>query len=161
VGTQVELASKKLKAGDYHEALRQAERALALDPKSAAALQVKKQAQNALDSLGKAVAEVRAAADAEKARDALWKVMQLDPDNAVVQEVASGHEAQFRSQAEQARGIAREARAAAERARVAAPEGVSLLGDGEASFKTARYVTAARLFLKARDAFQRATQPSD
>jgi tRNA A-37 threonylcarbamoyl transferase component Bud32/tetratricopeptide (TPR) repeat protein len=163
VGTQLELATKKLTAGDYHEALRQAERALALDPKSAGALQVKKQAQAALAKLEQAVAEVRAtrtAGDGEKARAALWNVMRLDPDNAVVNEVASEEEAQFRSQAEDARRAALEARAKAEQARVAAPEGVSLMSLGDASFKAARYLTAARHFLKARVEFQRASQPS-
>jgi serine/threonine-protein kinase len=161
--TQVELASKKLKAGDYREAVRQAERALTLDPKNAEAQQVKEVAQRALDELDRAVADLRSAAtsgDAEKARGALWQVIRLDPDHAVVEEVSASHESRFGKEAEQARALALDARAAAEKARVAAPEATALFRDGEAAAKAGRQVQAARLFLKARDSFQRATQPS-
>jgi tetratricopeptide (TPR) repeat protein len=162
-GTQVELAKKRLSAGDYHDAVRQAERALKLDPKNADARVVKEQAQKVLDELDQALAEARSATkggDAEKGRAALWQVIRLDPDNAVVDDLAAGQEGQFRSQADEARRIALESMAGAEKARVQAPEAASLVRDGEAAFKSGRYVTAARRFVKARDAFRRASQPS-
>jgi len=163
-GTQVELASKKLKAGDYREAARQAERALKLDPKNVQARQVMEGAQRILKVLEQAVEEARSATadgDAEKARTALWSVIRLDPDNTAVDEVASRNEPLFRPRAEEARRLALEARAAAEKARVAAPEGTTLLGEAEAAFKGGRYVAAARRFVKAQGAFDRARQPSE
>jgi len=163
VMTQVELANKKLRAGDYRDAARQAERAVKLDPKNVQARQVMETAQRMLKEVEQGVEETRAATaggDAEKARTALWRVIRLDPDNAVVDEVASRHESQFRSRADEARRLALDARAAAEKARAAAPEGAALLSDAETAFKAGRYVAAARRFIKAQEAFDRARQLS-
>jgi serine/threonine-protein kinase len=163
VETQVELAVKKLRSGDYVNAMRQAERALKLDPKNSRARQVLNEAKSLLDKLDKAVAETRSAntaGDAERTRAGLWQVLRLDPDNSVVDEVAAGQEAQFRPRADEGRGLAAEARTAAEKAHASSPEGATLIADGEAAFKKGLFVTAARRFVKAQAAYDRARQPS-
>jgi tetratricopeptide (TPR) repeat protein len=160
VQTQVELASKKLRAGDYLDAKRQAERALKLDPNNAEGKRVMDSAERALKQLNQAVEDAVAASSAGKgdlARSALWRVIQLDPDSAAVDQVAAAQEGQFKPRAEQSRQLARDARQAAEKARVAAPEGTRLLGEADAAFQAGRYVTAARSFVKAAAAFRRAT----
>jgi serine/threonine-protein kinase len=159
VETQVQLAVMKLKAGDYTNAMRQAERALRLDPKNVRAQQVKNEARRIIAQLDAAVAETQsasAAADAERTRTALWQVIRLDPDNAVVDKVSAGQESEFRSQAEEARRLAADARSGAEKARATAPDGATLFADAEAAFKKERFVTAARRFVKAQAAYDRA-----
>jgi tetratricopeptide (TPR) repeat protein/predicted Ser/Thr protein kinase len=163
IQTQVELANKKLRAGDYKDAARQAERALKLDPKNAQAREVLDSAQRTLKELDQAVTDARssAPADADKAKAALWRVIQLDPDNAVVEEVAHSYEPQFRGSAEDARKLALDARALSEKAHDTVPEGTSLLSEAENAFKAGKYVAAARRFVKARNAFDRARQTAD
>jgi tetratricopeptide (TPR) repeat protein len=163
VGTQVELARKKLEDKNYAAAVAQAQRALTLDPKSAPATQILEQAQGLMKDLETAAAEGRAALKAgetEKASEALGKLLAIDPNHPAAEELAGPLDRRFRAQAEEARRQMDESRAAAERTKASALEpfsnGAALARKGEAFFTGRQFAQAARKFLDARDGFERA-----
>jgi serine/threonine-protein kinase len=161
--TQVELGRKRLEAGDYAEALRQAERALKLDPKNAGATEIARSARKAVDDIDAAVAAARVAAasgNAETSATALWKLLQVAPDHALVAELTPRLEASFKSRAEEARRSMAAARKTSESAGAAQlpafGEAIGLVREGEKALQAQRFASAARAFLKAQERFERA-----
>jgi serine/threonine protein kinase len=163
VATQVELAQKRLAAGDFENAARQAQRALALDPEDAAAKDVLAKASQAKDEIDKLVAEARAVTDGATSApsgDAFWKLLQTAPDNPAANELAPRFDAVFKGRAEEARRLAAAARQAAEGAQAGRAdsfqEGASLVRDAEAELKAGKHAASARDFMRARARFERA-----
>jgi serine/threonine-protein kinase len=163
VETQVELARRKLDAGDFAEAAQRAERALKLDPANEEAQDIRRRAQEVVAQVEAAAERARSAADAGDAgarADSVWTLMQLDPAHAVVAEMAPELGQAFRPRAEEARRLMVEARGAAEgggASRLPEFAGGTRLGeDGERAFQAGDYGTAARRFLEARDRYARA-----
>jgi tetratricopeptide (TPR) repeat protein len=162
--SQVELARRRADAGDFRDALRQAERALKIDPTNKDAQAIFNTSKATLDQVEKAEAAARqaaAAGDTARAGDAVWTLLSLDPVNPAAVEVGLKLEASFRPRAEEARKSMTEARQAAEASSAAAAldtfkEGTDLARQGEADFKAARYASAARRFMTARERYQRA-----
>jgi tetratricopeptide (TPR) repeat protein len=161
--TQVELARKRLEAGDHAEALRQAERAMKLDPNNAGATEIARNARKAVDDVDAAVAAARNAAasgNAEASATALWKLLQVAPDHALVAELTPRLEGSFRSRAEEARRSSAAARRTSEAAGAAQlpafGEANGLVREGENALQAQRFATAARAFLKAQERFERA-----
>ena len=162
VATQIDLARKKLETGDALEAKRLAERALRVDPSSAAAkdledralVRVRESARTALA----ATREALAAGNEAKARSMLWLLLDLAPDHPEVDQVLPALEEKFEAEAERARremkplvdgasgrsDLLREARARAK--------------DGEAAFAAGRFASAAREFLRARTLYRDALE---
>ncbi len=162
VETQVELARRRMEAGDYEDAARQAQKALRLadDP---GAKKVLAEAKKAIDEIEQAVGDARTAADkADKVRaaGAYWKLLELAPDHPTAGELTGRLDAAFRARAEQAQGEAAKARQAADKAQAGRAdsfqEGASLFRDGEAAFRGKKYAAAAREFMRARVRFARA-----
>jgi hypothetical protein len=162
VATQVELAQKRLAAGDFDNAARQAQRALALDPGDEAAKGLLAKASKARDEIGALVAEARAAAEGDRTArsgDGFWRLLEVAPDNPAASELAPRFDAVFKARAQEAQRLAAAARQAAEGAqagRDSFQEGASLERDGEAGFKAGKYAAAARDFMRARARFERA-----
>jgi tRNA A-37 threonylcarbamoyl transferase component Bud32/tetratricopeptide (TPR) repeat protein len=163
VETQVELARRRLEAGDFADAADRAERALKLDPGNEDAQDILRRAQEVVERVVKAAADARAAAaagDATGEAEAVWALMKLDPSHAVVAEMAPDLGESFRPRAEEARRLMAEARGAAQDAgasRLPEFEGGQRLGqDGERAFGAGDYGTAAQHFLEARDRYQHA-----
>jgi serine/threonine protein kinase len=163
VDTQVELARRRLEAGDFADAAERAERALKLDPGNEDARDILRRAQEVVEQVVKAAADARAAAaagDATARADAVWTLMKLDPSHAVVAEMAPDLGEAFRPRAEEARRLMAEARRAAQEggaSRLPEFEGGQRLGqDGEQAFGAGDYGTAAQRFLEARDRYQHA-----
>jgi serine/threonine protein kinase len=163
VETQVELARKKLTAGDYEDALHQAERALKLDPSSTAAQDLLKSAQKVKDQIDHSSADTRAALeskDGSKAAAAYWQLLQVAPESPVAAELASAVDPDFKTQADEARRLMSEARQAAEKAQAkgtdAFREGGELAKAAEVSLQKKAYAASGRDFMRARDRFQKA-----
>ncbi len=164
VETQVELARKKLSAGDPVDAVRQAGRALNYDPGSASAREVMAAARLARDRLVEtALTETRAAlarGDTAGAAAAFWQLLQADPDQAAASDLVPALDKALAPQADLARRAMEEARQAAEKAPGGRPdgyqEGAALARDGEAALRARTYAAAARAFMRARDRFRRA-----
>jgi tetratricopeptide (TPR) repeat protein len=161
--TQVELARKRLEAGDYPEALRQAERALKLDPNSAEASEIKRNARKAVDDVEAALAAARSSTesgDAEASATALWRLLQVAPDHSLVAELMPRFESTFKNRAEEARRSMAAARKTSEAAGAGQlpvfGEANGLVRDGEKALQARRFATAARAFLKAQERFERA-----
>ena len=154
VETQVELARKKLDAGDYEQAARQAERALKLDPESAAAKAVLAKATGLRDQISQAVSGARAGA-----ADSYWQLLQLNPDHSAAAELAQAFDSTFKARADEARRLMSTEQVAAEKAQAARledfKEGLSLAREGDASLQTKAYAAAARNFMRARERFQK------
>jgi serine/threonine protein kinase len=163
VETQVELARKKLAAGDYEEAEHQADTALKLDPNSAAARQVLDRARKIKEEIERSAAEARAGVagrDAAKAASALWKLLQVAPDHPAAVELATALDPDFKPQADEARRLMGETQRAAEKAQVnwtdSFKEGLELARSGEAAQRARAYASAARDFMRAKGRFQKA-----
>jgi eukaryotic-like serine/threonine-protein kinase len=163
VSTQVEVARQKLDAGDYDEALRQAERAQKIDPNDTDVQQVLKDARQAKEQVEGAVRQVRAAAsgsDAGRKAEAYWALLQAAPDSPVASEVSSAIDSSFRARAEEAQRLMTAARQGAEKAqanRLAVfEEAVAQSKEGEAAFRDRRFAAAGREFMRARTRFERA-----
>jgi serine/threonine-protein kinase len=164
--SQVELARRRAEAGDFRDALRQAERALKIDPTNKDAQEILGRAKATADEVDKAAATARQAAgvgDATAAATAVWTLLQKEPANPAVDEVAPKVVASLRPRAEEARRGMAQARQAAEGIRAATAldtfkEGADLARQGEAELKAGRTVAAARRFLAARDRFERAAR---
>ena len=163
IDSQVELARRRLDAGSYPDAAREAERALKLDPQNAGARQVLEEASAALKAIDDAVAAVRsatAAGDRERMAGAAFDLMALAPAHPEAERAAAGAGPVFRPRAEAARRLEQEARRAAEQAdsgqTAAFAEATQLEQRGEQALKAGQSVQAARQFLEARLAFERA-----
>jgi tetratricopeptide (TPR) repeat protein len=160
VATEVEIARRRLVAGDHEEALRRAERALKFDPNDDAAQKVQKEAREIKDRVDAAVAGVRAAkgGDASASGAALWKLLDVAPDHEAVAELVPALDASFKDRAAEARGLMLAARQAAEKTPgqrlVAFTEGQTLASSAEAALRAGRTAEAARDFMKARFRFQ-------
>jgi serine/threonine protein kinase len=155
VGNQVEIARKRLAAGEYQQALQQAERALNLDPEDEEANAIFKQAEGILTrveaALGKAESDPTGA---------LWELVQADPDHARAAALASANEARFEGRVAEARQAATTAREAARQAgATSAPafkQGEDLFAAAAADQSAGRHATAALKLMKARTRFVRA-----
>ena len=164
--SQVELARRRAQAGDFRDALRQAERALKIDPTNKDAQEILSRAKATADEMDKAAAAARqasAAGDAAGAASAVWTLLQKEPANAAVDELAPKLDASFRPRAEEARRGMAQARQGAEAVRAATvldtfKEGADLARQGDVELKAGRSVAAARRFLAARDRFERAAR---
>ena len=160
VARQIELARKKLDDHEYKDALKQAERAVKLDPESSDARAVRDKAKGVVDELESAVARAKGAGSEADKAVALWAVLTIDPKHPLAEELGASLDAQFRGRAEDARRSTQEARAAAERGGASSlegfGEGVALARDAEAAAKRGAMVDAARKFLEAQRRFERA-----
>jgi eukaryotic-like serine/threonine-protein kinase len=162
--SQVELARRRADAGDFRDAMRQAERALKIDPANKDAQAIYTKAKATADQADDAAAAARRAASAgddARAADALWTLLGVEPGNPAAEEVAPKLESAFRGRAEEARRAMTAARQAAEGSKAAAAldtfkDGADLARQGETEFKASRFATAARRFLTARERFDRA-----
>jgi serine/threonine-protein kinase len=161
IDSQVELARRKLDAGEFADAVRQAEGALKLDPRNAAAQEVLDEAAAKLKRIDEAVSAVRAAGrDRARLASAAFDLMRLDPGHPEAETAATAAGAAFRPSADKARQLEQEARRAAEEAGAdktpAFAEGADLESQGQQALASAQPVLAARHFLEARERFERA-----
>ena len=162
--SQVELARRRADAGDFRDAMRQAERALKIDPANKDAQQIFTTAKATADQADQAAAAARKAAvagDDAGAADALWTLFGLEPGNTTANEVATKLESSFRGRADEARRAMTSARQAAEASKAAAvsdtfKDGADLARQADAEYKASRFASAARRFLSARERFDRA-----
>ena len=165
IDSQVELARRKLEAGEFADAVRQAEGALKLDPRNAAARQVLDEAAATLQRIDEAVTAVRAAGgDRERLATAALALMTLDPGHPDAEKAATGAGGSFRPKAEEARRLGQQARRSAEQAGAestpAYAEGADLERRGEQALAAGQAASAARFFLEARGRFERARHAS-
>jgi hypothetical protein len=164
VGSQVELARRRMNAGDHRGAAREAERALKLDPANAEAKDIVTRAGAIAAEGDAAAAAARDAANAggAAASQAFWRLISVDPGHSAVDEIAPGHEASFKARADEARRLAESARAAADKSGASTTdafrEGAAFVRDGDAAYKSGRFATAARKLLQARERFDRAAR---
>jgi eukaryotic-like serine/threonine-protein kinase len=164
--SQVELARRRAEAGDFRDALKQAERALKFDPTNKDAQDILSKAKATADDVDKAAAAARQAAasgDTAAAGAAMWTLLQNEPANAAVDEVAPKLDASFKPRAEEARRGMVQARQSAEAIRAATAldpfkQGTDLARQGDADLKAGRTVSAAGRFLTARERFERAAR---
>jgi hypothetical protein len=162
--SQVELARRRADAGDFRDAMRQAERALKIDPANKDAQQIFTTAKATADQADQAAAAARKAAvagDDAGAADALWTLLGLEPGNTAADDVVTKLESSYKGRADEARRAMTSARQAAEGSKAAAAldtfkDGADVARQGEAEYKSGRFATAARRFLTARDRFDRA-----
>jgi eukaryotic-like serine/threonine-protein kinase len=163
VRTQVELARVDLENKDYPGAIRNAERALQVDPRNSVARTLLEAAKGKVVELDTAAEEARAAfarRDSDAAAAALSRVMALDPRHPVAAELSAALNQQFRRQAEDARRTAEQARVVASGLRAEATEGwpqaVRMGQEAEALLRDQQFAVATQRFLQARDAYERA-----
>jgi serine/threonine-protein kinase len=163
VESQVELARRRLAAGHYADAAREAEQALRLDPGNAEARQIREEAVSARRAIDGAVAALREAessGDRERIAAAAFALMSLEPANGDAAKGAASAGPAFRDRAEEARRLAQDARRAAEGAgangSAAFATGVGLAERATQALRSGQPVEAAGQFLAARVAFDRA-----
>jgi serine/threonine-protein kinase len=164
--SQVELARRRADAGDFRDAMRQAQRALKIDPANKDAQSIFSRAKATADQADQAAATARQAASAGdngRAADALWTLLGVEPGNAAAEEVAPKVESAFRGRADEARRAMTAGRQAAEASKAATAldtfkDGVDLARQAETEYKASRFATAARRFLTARERFERASR---
>ncbi len=170
VGNQVELARVDLENKDYKAAIGRAERALALDPSSAEARQVRDQAQRTVAELDAVALEAKSAfeaGDTDHATRALARVLALDPHHPVVSELTAALNVHFRKQAEDARRMADDARRDADAIRASAPDGSAFAQadraarEASASLQKGEFAVATQKFLESRDGYERARRAAD
>jgi tetratricopeptide (TPR) repeat protein len=163
--TQAELAEKRLRAGDYNEALRLAGLAVQLDPQNTAAAEVLEKARAVRDQAEAAASTGKrslAAGNRAGAAESLWSLLLLDPRHPATAELVPALEAELKARAEDARKRAADARAAAEKGNAGTldtfKDGVGLTRDGETAVRAGRFATATLKYLTAREAFEKARQ---
>jgi serine/threonine protein kinase len=161
IDTQVEVARRRLDAGEFDDAAKQAERALKLDSQSIGARRVLEQARAAQQATDKAVASLRAASPGgPAAADAAFELMRAWPASPEAEKAALAAGAAFRAQAERAQKLARDARRAAEQARADRSagfgEGAERQRQAEQALQAGNAASAARQFLEAQRSFERA-----
>jgi len=158
--TQIELARKKLEAGDYREAERHAQRAVNLAPQSEEAKQLLRDAQAIVSRVERAAAQIKAGGSEAEVRSALWELMQVDPNHRLVADQVPGYEGRFADQAARARARVQQAREAGEKAGARQLDefkaGLELAKDAEAALKAGQQASAARLFCAAASKLERA-----
>jgi serine/threonine-protein kinase len=167
IDTRVELARRRLEAGDFADAARQADSALKLDPANEPARRVRSEAAAALKRLDDALAALRAARAAgppERVASAALEVMKLAPDDPDAEKAATAAGAAFRARVEDARRLAQQAREAAvgaggERS-PAFGEAAALQARGDQAAQAGQAAQAARSYLQARRGFERASRPA-
>jgi hypothetical protein len=165
IDNQLELARRRLDAGDYAEAARQAERVLQLNAENTEAKEIAAKARRTLDQIESAAAAARGAVragDANKAADAIWSLLLLDPRNPEAAQFPEGADAAFGRRLEEAQRLVTEARNAAEKAQAsrepAFSEAASLARQAEADARAGRSAAACRSYLLARERFERASR---
>jgi len=164
VDVQIELARKKLAAGEPAEAMWRASRALSIDPGSSAAREVLATARETSDRLVQgALVEARAAlarGDANAAATAFRQLLLADPNHPAASDLVPSLDAVVEAEAKRARAAMEEARQAAQAASVGQSsvyrEGETLAHDGEAALAARTFAASARAFMQARDRFRRA-----
>jgi len=168
VSNQVELARVDLDNKDYKAAIARADRALALEPASAEARQVRDQAERTAAELEAVALEARRAFDAgdtDHATRALARVLALDPRHPVAGELTAALNMHFRKQAEDARRMADESRREAEPFRSAAPDAFAQADrtgrDAGALLQKNEFAVATQKFLESRDAYERARRTAE
>jgi len=163
VATQLQLAQRELEDKNWNAAAVQAESALRLAPGHPEATRVLEEARTRLGELDTAISAARsglAAGDTEAASRELSHVLELDPRHPAAAELSARLNDVFRSEADAAAASMRAARddaraAGAARSRdFAAANAVALRA--EQLTQSEEYADAARTFLEARDAFDRA-----
>jgi len=160
---QVQTARKSLDDKNYKEAASQAEQVLQKDPANADAKQILEGAQGALRKVDDAIKTARSAlerADTQTASQALSELLALDPSNPAVAEFSARLNSAFRGQAEVAQKTMRVAQREALAAKAgsqpdyAAAQAQAKEADG--LFTKGEFATATRMFLEARDGYERA-----
>jgi tetratricopeptide (TPR) repeat protein len=165
IDTQVELALRRLDAGDFADAVKQAERALKLEPANEPAKRVLDEATAALQQLDAAAGALRRATASgvpDRMAAAALDVMKLDPANADAERAAAAAGAAFRPRVEDARRLAQQAREAAaggERSPAFA-EAQALQLKADQAAQAGQLAQAARGYLEARGRFERAGRPA-
>jgi tRNA A-37 threonylcarbamoyl transferase component Bud32/tetratricopeptide (TPR) repeat protein len=165
VASQLEVARRRLDAGSFEDAAREAERALELDPQNAGAREVLDRANAAMKAVDAAVAAVQAATaanDRERMAGAALDLMTLVPAHPEAARAAAAAGPLFRPRADTARRLEQDARRAAERAgsgrTPAFAEAVDSEQKGEQALQAGQPVAAAQRFSEARLAFERAVK---
>jgi tRNA A-37 threonylcarbamoyl transferase component Bud32/tetratricopeptide (TPR) repeat protein len=161
IDTQVELARRRLEAGDYADAARKAEGALKLDPSNAAAREVLDAAGLAVKKTDQAIAAIQAAgSDRERLAAAAFDLMTLDPGHPEAEKAAAAAGPAFRPRAEEARRLERQERQKAEQAGAertsSFAQAVDLERQGDRALEAGQTANAARRFLEARARFEQA-----
>jgi tetratricopeptide (TPR) repeat protein len=164
--SQVELARRRADVGDFRDAMRQAARALKIDPANKDAQAIFSKAKTTADQADQAAAAARqaaAAGDKARAAEALWTLLSVEPGNPAAEEVAPKLESEFQRRADDARRAMTSARQAVEASKAATAldtfkDGADLARHGESEYKAGRFATAARRFLAARERFERAVR---
>jgi tRNA A-37 threonylcarbamoyl transferase component Bud32/tetratricopeptide (TPR) repeat protein len=159
--TQVELARRRLDAGDFADAVHQAERALNLDPHNAAARQVFDEASATLKQVEQAAANVQSSgSDPAQLAAAAFELMKLDPGHPEAQKAAASAGASFRPRLDEARRLEQQERRAAEDngggRRSTFAEGVALERQADQALQSGQVVVATQRYLQARNLFARA-----
>jgi tRNA A-37 threonylcarbamoyl transferase component Bud32 len=161
---QLELARRRFEARDYREAVRQAERALSLDPKNSEAKALLERAGRAAAEREAAVSAARSAAASgshAEAAETLWKLMELEPEEPAVAELSAAVEGEFRAHADTARQELGALRQRAEGAGLTAtPEyqdALRLSREADTAAQSKKWATAAARWLAARDRVRRLT----
>jgi hypothetical protein len=164
--TQVELARKRLEAGDDADAAARAESALKIDPTNAEAQKIAAEARGRLEQVDKAAGTARAAlasGDAQGAAQAFWSLAALSPGHAAAAELAPRLDTALQGRVDEARRVAAAGRATAEKNPAAAVqpafrEGVALSRDADLDARAGRSGSAVLKFLRARERFERAAR---
>ena len=164
IDSQVELARRKIDAGDLADAVKQAEAALLLEPGNAAARQLRDEATAALARIDDAAKAVRAAGrDRARLASAAFDLMVLAPSHPEAEAAATASGTAFRPKVDDARRLEQQARREAEPTAAGAlafGEGADLERQGDQALAAGRLVLAARRFLEARGRFERALRSS-
>ena len=165
VQSQVQLAQTSLDSKQYRAALDQAETILATDPSNVDAQRIREEVRAILSDLDIAAGEARTALDQGRPKDAaaaLSKVLAIDPSHPIAAELSTQLNSHFRGQAETARSEMARSRKAAESSGAQSTgefKGADRLAkDSERAFDQGQFAVAAQDFLKARDAFGRASR---
>ena len=161
VRKQVQLAHRELDGKNYAAAAAEAEGALKLAPGDAEAGAVLARTRERVGEIDRSIAEARRlldAGDTAGASGELSHLLELDPRHPAAAELSARLNSAFRAQADAAASSMREARAAALAAGVTAwslrsvDAGVS---QAELLLSKSEFADATRMFLEARDGFDR------
>jgi len=163
VATQVQLAQRELDDKNWQAAQTQAQSALRLAPGQANAVRILETARARVAELDSAIAAARdalGAGDTEAASGHLSRVLELDPRHPAATELSARLNAVFRTEADAAADAMRAARESAMADGAAGSRefqaALSAARDAEALVGSEEFADATRIFLEARDAFDRA-----
>lgn len=161
VKARTELARRRLDAGEFGDAVRQADRALEIDPSYRAARQVRDEASAVLARIARASAALRAArGDPEALAAAAFELMAIDPARPEAANAALRAGPAFRPLVEEARRRMRDARLASSAAGAdgdpAFAQGIAMAEQGDEAARAGQAPAAARQYLAARLQFDRA-----